>query len=221
MSYSHKDWNLAYYALKVLIKHTDFPVRKFVLYASEGAPVTPKEFNDMGVELMRCGTDSAQYPLGPNSMFANLMKHAADRWQEPIFMCEPDGFPTCRNWYERIRDAHNATKRLASGSWIDWVNPPHFNGNMVVDPMAPQIHPCLTRITFEAWDVFHAEFFAKYGAVNPEIYNPHRPTKFLHTGFWKKQALPNGYKPAWIHGCQSFQMWEHINQNGFEDDAKD
>ena len=218
LSYSRKDYNLAWYAIKVLLKHTDVPRDKLVLYGSEFAPQVPKDIENENIELMRSARDADKYPLGPNAMFAGLVSHIAD-WNEPVFMCEPDGFPTCRDWYRKVRDAHVATNKLASGSWIDWVKPKHLNGNMVIEPYISEIHPCLGRVTYEAWDVFHAEFLAKYGGINHEILNPRRVTVLNHTGFWLKQRLPSGHRPAWIHGCQNFQMWEYINKEGFGDDG--
>lgn len=216
LTYSHKDYNLAWYAAKVLLKQTKFPLDKLILYGSEESPQLPAELQNSGLGTLRSANDSKKYPLGPNAMFAGLMKYARDQqWEEPIFMFEADGFPTCENWYDRVMAAHANTRRLASGSFVDWVDPPHLNGNMVIDPLAIDINPSLARITYEAWDVFHAEFFAKYGAFNREILNPRRKTPYNHTGFWMKQKYGE-HRPAWIHGCQNFQMWEKINNEGFD-----
>ena len=215
MSYSHKDYNLAFSAAALLLEKTEIPEGKLYLYGSKYAPPAPDELLKRATYI-GSPVDSLEYPLGPNMMFAGLMRFAdKNGWTEPVFMCEPDGFPTCAGWYQRVYDAHKATGAYVSGSLVGWVDPKHYNGNMVIDPALIKIEPRLARVCYDPWDCFHAEFFAKVGAPNKEILNPRRKLSIYPTKWWWNQRQADGYRPAWVHGCQTFQMWENIDRDGF------
>jgi len=216
MTYCHKDWNVAFAAVKVLLARTLVPAGKLVLYGSEHAPGPRKDIGD--VEYLKSTGDPAHYPLGSNVMFAGLMAHAVNSgWDEPVFMVEPDGFPTRPDWYERVLGAHLEVGTHVSGSWIDWVEPKHYNGNMVIDPDLVRVYPCLARPTYTSWDCFHAELLGKLGANNVEIVNPRRDLMWYPSEWWWN----GGHKerpehvPAWVHGYQGFGMWERIAKGGF------
>jgi len=182
MSYSAKDYNLAFSAANILLDQTEMPHEKFFMYGSLYAPEPNERMQGRIGGYLRPTQDENKYPLGPNMMAACLFRRMVEEgWNEPVFMCEPDGFPTCKDWYARVKAAHEETKVLCSGSWVGWVDPPHYNGNMVVNPKAAELNRSLMRVTYEAWDVFHAEFFAQIGASNPEIHNPRRKLPYYPT----------------------------------------
>lgn len=215
MSYSAVDYNLCFSALALLLEKTEFPVEQLYAHGSQFAPDLPEALVRKGVNYIKCMSDSSKYPLGPNMMFAGIMKYAQDKgWDEPMFLCEPDGFPTCADWYERIRAAHDETGAMVSGSWVGWVKPKHYNGNMVIHPKLLTAAPWLGRVCHDPWDCFHAELLAKFGHENKEIYNPRRVIKNYPTRWWLGLNV-GGHVPAWIHGCQTFQVWEHIEREGF------
>lgn len=206
MSYSHKDYNLAFYAAEMLLRKTEFPGDKFLLYGSEAAPKPPM---DLGIPYIKSEKDSNKYPAGPNLMFSGLMSLAEKKFNDPLFLCEPDGFPTCTDWYERVKEAHSATGKHVSGSLVSWVDPPHLNGNLVIEPAIIRRYPWLKRPVVQAWDCFHAEILLDEGADNAEILNAYRGMLSYPTEWWFGHEK-NGRTPAWIHGCQSYQAWEHI-----------
>ena len=217
LSYSARDFNLAFSAAKLLLTKTDMPPDKFYLYGSQHAPDPHREIQDNCAGFIPCKGDAKGYPLGPNMMFATIIRYANEQgWKEPMFLMEADGFPTCEDWYGRVRDAHNQLGSLVSGSWIGWVDPPHFNGNLVIHPDMLRIAPWLQRVTHDPWDCFHAEVLKKHGWHNKEILNARRTRAYYPTAWWLGLKQADGHKPAWIHGCQNFQMWEHIQREGFD-----
>lgn len=219
LSYSAKDYNLAFSAANLLVDKTDMPREKLIMHGSLYAPDPGERLTEKIGRFLQPASDRAEYPLGPNMMIAHLFKRMREEgWDEPVFLCEPDGFPTRKDWYSAILEAHNSTGKLCSGSWVGWVDPPHYNGNMVVDPVIVKMNPSLTRVCWEAWDVFHAEFFEQIGASNVEIHNPRRKIAYYPTKWYYGQAK-DGKIPAWIHGCQNFQCWERIEREGFGDDS--
>jgi len=215
MPYCHKDYNLAFYAASVIRHRTDCPMDNFYLYGSQYAPAPPKELR---VKYLKCTNDKIDYPMGPNYMFAGLMNMLADgKLGDLVFSAEPDGFPTCKDWYQRVWDGHKKAKRMVSGSLVDWVEPPHINGNAVFDAKFAKSYPVLQRPTVMAWDCHHAELILENGNLNKEILNPRRNVSSYHTGWWFSHKV-NGKTPAWIHGCQSFQCWEKIEHEGFPEE---
>ena len=216
LSYSHKDWNLAFELARVLFERTDVPRDKVVLYGSQHAPRPTKGISLGGVKYVRCEDDSATYPLGPNQMFAGIMAHAFRQgWHEPMFLIEGDGFPTCVDWYERVKGEHESLGVHVSGSKVDWVDPVHYNGNLVIHPDLVSMYPCLGRVVYQSWDCFHAETLIKHGGDNKEILNARRHMLYYPVKWWWEQKQKDGHRPAWVHGCQSFQMVEHIEREGF------
>jgi len=217
MSYCWKDRALAVSAAALLTRKTSIPEGQLWLYGSEFAEPPPPELIDMGVNYIQSAKDSQSYPLGPNYMFANLMAlMEREGWDEPVFMCEPDGFPTCADWYERVRAAHIAAEALASGCWIQWTPIQHYNGNMVISPAILRQLPALKRPVVVAWDCHWAELIAKYGRVNPEIMNPRKDARTYPLKFYWDCRNHNGERPAWVHGVQNFSAWERIDERGFE-----
>lgn len=213
LSYSVKDYNLAFYAVETMLNKTDVNASDVFLYGSQHAPLPDKNLQDSIGGTIQCTGDSNHYPLGANQMFTGAMR-LMQKWDEPTFLCESDGFPTCSDWQSRIEEAHKELGTLCSGSWVGWVNPKHFNGNMVVHPDCLKLHPCLGRVTYEAWDCFHAEFFLNNGAANKEILNARRKMRSYPSKWWDDLTQADGHRPAWIHGCQTFQMWERIANAG-------
>jgi len=211
MPYSRWDANLAFYAADVLLRKTNIPKDKLILYGGEGAPDVPK---GMGLMYIKSMNDADTHPLGPNIMFAGLMKIAQKKFREPLFLCEADGFPTTPDWYERVKAAHEATGMMVSGSLVDWVKPVHFNGNLVIDTRIVKKYPWLARQVVMAWDCFHSEILMGNGADNGEILNARRTFRSYPTDWWFN-LKKNGKTPAWIHGCQNFQCWERIDKDGF------
>ena len=218
MPYNPKDYSLAVSAAVVLVKLTEMKAENLYLYGSAEAPEIPGKLREMGIGYIRSAKDSDKYPLGPNRMFSGLMEALEDKWREPVFLAEADGFPTCRDWYERVKLAHEQTTALCSGSWVGWTTPGHYNGNMVIDPKLVKVCPYLKRSVETAWDVHYAEVFEKYGAPNKEIHNPRRYNVYYPTKFFWEQKGPGGYRPAWIHGCQGFGVYEKIEREGFGND---
>lgn len=219
LSYSAKDYNLAFSAASLLLEKTTMPPEKLIMYGSNYGPPPPERLMKHIGRYIQPFEDAPKYPLGPNMMAAYLFTlMQKEAWDEPVFMCEPDGFPLCEDWYDRVKDEHERLGTLVSGSWVGWVDPPHYNGNMIVHPKLADLHPCLKRVTYEAWDVFHAEFFASVGAHNKEIHNPRRTIPYYPTKWYFAQTTDEGYKPSWIHGCQNFQAWEKI-EKGFDENT--
>lgn len=210
LTYSHKDWNLAFFATSQLLNKTSIKGENLVLYGSRYAPEPPKQLHGVGITYIKCKDDKAVYPLGPNLMFANLMRLLSQNLiGERIFMIEPDGFPTCRDWYKKVLKAHLDTNAWCSGSFVDWVEPNHYNGNMVIEAQFARDNPCLGRPVIEAWDCHHAELIRNAGANNAEIHNAKRDLILYPTKWWEQ------HKQAWVHGCQNYQMWERIKREGF------
>lgn len=210
LSYSHKDYNLAWYAASVMLAHTDMKPENLVLYASKKAPLPPKALS--GIATLQCEGDNERYPLGPNIMVASLFQSVAmGHFGERVFLIEPDGFPTCKDWYNKVLKAHLDTNAWVSGFLVHWVNPIHYNGNLVIEAEYVKQNPCLARPVLDAWDCHHAELLVRGGAINPEIVSPQRLIQSYPTKWWKQ------HKAAWVHGCQNFQMWEDIERNGFNE----
>ena len=217
MSYSAMDYNMCFSGLALLLSKTDVPPEQVFVHGSQFAPDVPVSLVDQGITYIRSKGDSTRYPLGANMMFAGLMRYIQDEgWDEPVFLCEPDGFPTCADWYERVKAAHEEQGTPVSGSYVGWIEPRHYNGNLVIHPKVLTAAPWLTRVCYDPWDCFHAELLAKFGANNKEIYNPRRVLKNYPTKWWWK-LTNKGHRPAWIHGCQTFQVWEHIEREGFDE----
>jgi hypothetical protein len=216
MSYCWKDRALAVSAAALLATKTRIPEGKLWLYGSAHADAPPPEVLALGVGYIQSAKDAQAYPLGPNYMFANLMAlMERERWDEPVFMCEPDGFPTCEDWYERVLTGHVESSALASGQWVDWVAPHHYNGNMVLSSPILKAIPALQRPVIMAWDCHWAEAIAQYGAVNHEIVSPRKDARIYPLTFFWDCRNARGERPAWVHGVQHFSAWERIAEKGF------
>lgn len=212
LSYCRHDYGQAMYAARTLLEHTDFPHDKFYLYGSQHAPAAEPSLKAEGINLTRCSNDKDSYPVGANFMFAGLLYNMVQTGvEEPIFLMEADGFVTCKDWYERIKAAHEEAGTPVSGSMTTWVKPHHYNGNMVITPELAKKFPCLVRLTYDPWDCFHAELIAAHAANNTQIENPSKPGKNQPTRWWLETWERTG-KPAYMHGCKSYQMWEWLER---------
>lgn len=218
MPYSHKDYNLAFYAAKVLLKYTNIDPDKFYLYGSQYAPNPSAILSRQAgtdINFIKSDYDAMGHPSGPNYMFAGLMNIVEKEFDkdEPIFLAEPDGFPTTKDWYDRVKTAHEACETFISGAVIDWLEDlNHINGNLVLHPKMLELYPWMKRTTVMAWDCFHKEIIMANGADNPEIHNPKRDKTAYPTSWWFSQQKA-GKTPAWIHGCQTFQCYETLEAN--------
>jgi len=220
LSYSAKDYNLAFSAAGILLGKTDINPKRLWLYGSLYAPSPPQHLSEHIGRYIQPSKDEPGYPMGPNTMFAELMSRVKkEKIDEPLFLMESDGFVTCRDWYDRVLAAHSATGKLVSGAMVDWVEPEHLNGNMVCDPKVAYMDARLARCVVDAWDCHHAEFFLQIGADNAEIHNPRRKVAYYPTKWWLGQTK-RGIKPAYVHGCQNFQVWEHIDEYGVDRDSE-
>lgn len=214
--YSYKDFMVAWRMAELLCLKTEVIGEDIFLYQSKTVPQDPpKELLDKyRIRLIRCKSDTANYPEGPNIMFSALARNMLDGgFADRIFLAEPDGFPTCTDWYTRVKIAHEVSGKQCSGSWVGWTTHPewdngcaHFNGNMVIDRTLFQRHPVLARTVSGPWDVHHGELLAAEGAINCQIINPRRNQAYYNTDWWFSN------RHAWVHGCQGFQCWDRIER---------
>jgi hypothetical protein len=199
-----------------MLDKTNVPVARLYAHGSNSAPPLPPDLQAAGITYIKCMNKDGEHPIGPNTMFAAILHYfAAKGYDGPLFLCEPDGFPRCADWYARVLGSHVDTGKNVSGSWIGWVDPVHYNGNLVIETRMLKLYPWIGRVVVDAWDCFHAELFATEGAPNPNIVNPRRQVVHYPLSWWHTVVNAQGKVPAWVHGCQSFAAWEHIAEIGF------
>jgi len=225
LSYCHKDASAAFALARLIATRTDMEAHELILYSSQHAPLPTLELVEelkahMKLAVMRCDNDTKDYPLGANLMFAGLMTIIAGGFevQDTIFLAEADAFPTSADWANRIEAAHGKFESAVSGHWIDWVEPNHYNGNMVLDREFILRTPVLRRPVFVAWDCHHAEWLAEIGAGplsdNPEILLPQKPEPNMPAEWWFAQRK-NGKRPSYIHGQSGFAIIDRLQREGF------
>ncbi len=217
LTYCNKDYLLAFYAARMLIRKTEINGSNLLFYRSRFAIDPPKEFQERYKSgTIICQTDKKDYPAGTNHMFAKLMGLYREGKLdcERLILLEPDSYPTKYNWASRILSEHEQGGKPVSGSLVDWGNnkvtfPDHINGNLIIDRSFVLDNPVLCRETIMPWDTFHAELILNNASVNKELLNIRRHTEQYPTAFWATQ------KAAWCHGCQNFQMYDYMNQRTF------
>lgn len=220
MPYCHKDYNVAFYAVDVLLRRTNINPEDIVLYGSQRAPRAPKELRKRIGKALQSQRDSTSYPLGPNEMIAAFFGLVMGQdLGDTYFLAEPDGFPTAPDFMERIEAEHTRMNAKVSGSMVDWLQPHHLNGNVVINREFIIENPVLARPVIEAWDVHHAELLHLHGRRNKEVHNARRDLVHYPLSWWWRQTV-DGHRPAWVHGFQGFAMWEQIDRGLMDADSR-
>jgi hypothetical protein len=223
LSYCHKDSTAAMALARLLATRTNMTAHELVLYASSTAKLPSQKLIDdleataLKLAVIQCTNDAADYPLGPNLQVAGLftkLQSGDFKTQKTLMLIEPDGFPRCADWADRIQAAHDTAGRAVSGHYIHWVDPKHYNGNLCIDREFIEATPVLRRPVITAWDCHHAELLAENGAENPEIYLPRHPEPHMPTDYWLT-TRKNGHLSAYVHGSAGFAVIEHITREGF------
>lgn len=226
LSYCHRDYLAAMKLAEFLGRKTDLRGHEFMFYGSSGARGPAGEavqwLNGADrLHVWRSPKDVQEYPLGPNMMVANfreqMVKFGEEVIPDTIFLIESDAFPTCRDWAHRVERAHADMELAVSGQWVDWSEPNHVNGSLVMGRDALADNAVLGRPVLTAWDVHHAELLAPFGAKhdNPEVMLARKAETYMPNEWWRA-LKKNGKTPAWIHGCRGFAMIEYLMANGFE-----
>ena len=224
LSYCHRDYSAAFTMARLLARKTDLRGHRFMFYASMHAPLPSKEPEDgpwgfgCPVDVLQCDGDPYGYPAGPNYQFAGLAKTVLGGKfpgdEERICLIESDSFPTRGDWADVLVDAHLATGKRVSGSLVDWIDPVHINGSLVIDRSMIEDYPVLGRPVIEAWDVHHAELLLSEGADNPEIMLARKEETYMPTDWWWGLEK-EGKQPAWVHGIRGFAMLDRLEREGF------
>ena len=77
MSYCVKDYNLAFYALRVMLDKTNVPVARLYAHGSNSAPPLPPDLQAAGITYIKCMNKDGEHPIGPNTMFAAILHYFA------------------------------------------------------------------------------------------------------------------------------------------------